>query len=407
MMAFDWFRVDASIADHPKVLRLAVGLKDQNAGWYVIRLLCWLTRYAQRGRLRDGHADVVEDAMKWRGERGALIRAMIDVGIIDEHSNGELEVHDWWEKQSTLVEKANKDAARKRKQREKEARDVSRDVRVTGADSHRDRRRDGAGTRRDETRRDETILKTDLSTTSEPPTKTPVNPPSGPVPIATGLIGKTEDPLLQAGLQIGDQTAEEAVFDHWRRVMAKAGRTVLNDKRQKLIRARLNEGFTVTELKRAVDGCRSSAWHMGENERKTTYNDLEFILRDASKVEKFRDMAPPAPAEELPADELARWFEFSVEGTRTEQVAKDRGVSEADVVPIAHAEGITREFLEEQVRPLLAASGLPLDNGKPSLASVWWAYLDDPENGKGPVPYSFKRFLVGEVFRKFLAEVAA
>lgn len=36
---------------------------------------------------------------------------------------------------------------------------------------------------------------------------------------------------------------------------------------------------TLTECKRAIDGCRSSAFHMGDNEKRKKYNQLSQILR--------------------------------------------------------------------------------------------------------------------------------
>ena len=46
----------------------------------------------------------------------------------------------------------------------------------------------------------------------------------------------------------------------------------------------------------AVDGCHASAWHMGDNDRGRPYNSLELILRDASKVQFFSELARAGPA---------------------------------------------------------------------------------------------------------------
>lgn len=162
-----WFRVDADLVDHPKVFRLAELLNEPSAGWYYVRLLAWTSRYAARGRPRDGARTAIEHACGWRGEPGALLAAFIQVGLVDELAGqadgATLEVHDWWEIQRQYVVKAEKDAERKRNERSRRAA-VTRNGAVTSrgqstdshADSPPDVTRDGARTIRDETKRYET-----------------------------------------------------------------------------------------------------------------------------------------------------------------------------------------------------------------------------------------------------------
>lgn len=54
---------------------------------------------------------------------------------------------------------------------------------------------------------------------------------------------------------------------------------------------RLRDGFSVDDLKLAIDGCHVSPWHCGQNERGTTYQTLELIMRDSSKVTAFIEHA--------------------------------------------------------------------------------------------------------------------
>lgn len=76
------------------------------------------------------------------------------------------------------------------------------------------------------------------------------------------------------------------VFEHWRTVMAHAGAKYTAERRRK-VEARLREGYTVEQLCRAVDGCRASRFHQGENEDGKVYDDLTLICRNGSKVEQF------------------------------------------------------------------------------------------------------------------------
>lgn len=79
---------------------------------------------------------------------------------------------------------------------------------------------------------------------------------------------------------------EREVFDHWQQVMDKPRALFTEDRRRK-VRARLREGYTVEQLKAAVDGCRRSAFHMGRNDRRVRYDDLQLICRSGSHVERF------------------------------------------------------------------------------------------------------------------------
>lgn len=83
-----------------------------------------------------------------------------------------------------------------------------------------------------------------------------------------------------------------AVFFHWQRVMSK-DRSKLDEKRKKAIKARLKDGYSVDDLKQAIEGCKNSPYHMGDNDRKTMFNDLELICRDGSKVDAFMSKAKP------------------------------------------------------------------------------------------------------------------
>ncbi len=146
-MGYGWFRLDSSVCDHPKVLRLVAELGDPLAGWYFIRLLCWTERYAPDGIIPASIVGQVEAALAWRGESGRLLAALQLVGLLDPRTDG-FEVHDWDEKNGALVEKARRDAALKRKERRENGAKTARAGRADGACS----RARGDVTRRDETK---------------------------------------------------------------------------------------------------------------------------------------------------------------------------------------------------------------------------------------------------------------
>lgn len=81
------------------------------------------------------------------------------------------------------------------------------------------------------------------------------------------------------------------VFDFW---VSETNRRnpKFDAKRQKRIRARLDEGFGVGELIEAIRNAKHDAFLMGDNDRKQVYNDLHTLLRDAAQVERLRDLKP-------------------------------------------------------------------------------------------------------------------
>lgn len=59
---------------------------------------------------------------------------------------------------------------------------------------------------------------------------------------------------------------------------------------RKAIQARLGEGYSVSDLCAAIDGCHRSPHHCGENERGTKYQTLGLIVRDSDHVQQFMDV---------------------------------------------------------------------------------------------------------------------
>lgn len=102
-------------------------------------------------------------------------------------------------------------------------------------------------------------------------------------------------------------TAE--VFSYWQ-VKRNHPQAKLDAKRLKAIKGRLADGYTVGELCEAIDGCCLSPHHMGQNDTRTIYDDIELICRDGPRVDKFIKLARQGGAQgELQAymDDLQKW----------------------------------------------------------------------------------------------------
>lgn len=79
------------------------------------------------------------------------------------------------------------------------------------------------------------------------------------------------------------------VFDYWLATLRTSNRglrPVLTDKRRKIIERAIG-WYGVDGCKLAIDGCKSSAFHMGDNPGGKKYDSIELILRDAEHIERF------------------------------------------------------------------------------------------------------------------------
>jgi hypothetical protein len=97
---------------------------------------------------------------------------------------------------------------------------------------------------------------------------------------------KNNTSVSQANPDPIDETIQ-TIFDYWKSVMGKDGKSKLTQKRKSKIKARLKDGFEPREICEAINGCAKSPHHMGQNDTGAIYDDLELICRDDSKVKMF------------------------------------------------------------------------------------------------------------------------
>lgn len=136
-----------------------------------------------------------------------------------------------------------------------------------------------------------------LTTNQEPEDKVKTTvPPDGEtrvVPIRDSVAGQVQE-----------------VFTYWQQQRGKQ-RAKLDDKRSKAIRGRLKDGYSVGDLCEAIDGIAHSRHHMGENEHRTVYDDIELICRNGPNVDRFRAMGTHpamAPAMQRQIDVLREFI---------------------------------------------------------------------------------------------------
>jgi hypothetical protein len=137
----DWIAVSVDLPDHPKVLSLSVALGEERVEAYLIRLWAYCGRLVSGGILRGDSAEIsAEKACQWRGERGRLVSAMVETGWLDRVSDG-LAIHDWNDHAGRLIQKAEKERARKREGYQK----AQKSLRGDSAEIPRKRRGDLRG----------------------------------------------------------------------------------------------------------------------------------------------------------------------------------------------------------------------------------------------------------------------
>jgi hypothetical protein len=152
-----------------------------------------------------------------------------------------------------------------------------------------------------------------------PPRVAPARPRAGSGRVGsreTGFQGaEGEETNSQGGGEVGAR-AIEGIFAYWQQRCGHPDAKLSPDRRCK-IKARLTEGRTVEEVRRAIDGAARAAHTSDAGQR---FDDIELICRNGSKLELFMRRAnlpsqrkavrvvATSPASE---EEVARWEELA------------------------------------------------------------------------------------------------
>jgi len=263
----DWIPSQVGLRDHPKTRRLArmLDAEPPHVIGYLHCLWYWALDYAPDGDIEDFEPEDIADAAGWTGDPDIFVESLINCGGKKlgflARVEGRLVIHDWEDNQGDAFRARVQAAAKKRAQRARSRGHETDDVPNNGDGVPESG--DSVPTLRDLARaKDQTR-----------PIKTPMS------------NGTPSDRWSEAATE---------VFDHWREVMQHPdAKFKSKSKRYRAVVGRLKDGYTVDQLKRAVDGCRASPHNMGQNETGTVYDDLELICRDDVHVERFIARAKP------------------------------------------------------------------------------------------------------------------
>jgi hypothetical protein len=93
--------LDVDYFDHVKTVRL-IGLLGKGSAELPIRLWCYCGKHrAKDGNLTGLSAQEIEAFVGWWGKPGAMVRAMVQVGFLDDTPDG-YQLHDWGEREGHL-----------------------------------------------------------------------------------------------------------------------------------------------------------------------------------------------------------------------------------------------------------------------------------------------------------------
>ena len=136
------------------------------------------------------------------------------------------------------------------------------------------------------------------------------SPSSAPSPSSDASVSAAQKPCRPTA----DRSAEiRAVFAHYKLYHPKAAKDPKSiSKEWRQIRARLVEGYSLDDLKQAIDGIHKSPYHVGGNDSGTDYLTLNLIMRDSSHVTKYAEMDenPPVPKNQAEQKAMAIVAQF-------------------------------------------------------------------------------------------------
>lgn len=150
----------------------------------------------------------------------------------------------------------------------------------------KDSRRTGRGQERDSKR----------YTTTNPNPKPKPNPKNN-----KDMSGCEPDVTVSSQKNLNYSKKIKEVFQYWKQSLNHP-KARIDDKRKRFIKNRLQDGYSVDDLKTAVDGCLASPYHQGENQNSAVYDSIELICRDADHVDRFIKLAKDPNAKLLSAN---------------------------------------------------------------------------------------------------------
>ena len=177
-----WIQIHQQLKDHRKLLATADELEIEPAHMLGLLVSFWLWALdnTPSGSLEGISDRMIARAAQWNGEPGKFVEAMAHAGLLDVESDGNMQIHDWYEYTGKLIDQREAEKNRSRRRRAAAAADAANDRRTTVGQTEEeppDDRQKAVG-RVNQSRQDQTRLKQSTPTEGDlPHTPTPVKEP--------------------------------------------------------------------------------------------------------------------------------------------------------------------------------------------------------------------------------------
>lgn len=114
-----WIQVHQTLKDHRKVYAAAdaLDIEPAHALGLIVSFWLWALDNAPSGSLDGISNRMIARAAQWNGNADEFVEALKSAELLDETSDGELELHDWQEYAGNLIEKREAEKQRSRKRR--------------------------------------------------------------------------------------------------------------------------------------------------------------------------------------------------------------------------------------------------------------------------------------------------
>lgn len=269
-----YFFLDANAPDCVKIKRVArsLGISHEKAFFLTVKLWCLARRRYPDGVLGDLLAAEVEEQVGWKGGAGRLVEAWRVAILLEVSEQGRYTVHQWAE--NSGYSKRLKELEKYRRYNEKRAQRKEPLPPVNQSQAGGEPRLE---VRRDEVRRDEVRREEEKKKHCR--------------------VGNPTALVLQPDLPTQMPDTVSAVIAHYRTHHPRSRVGEAGSKEHRLVKARLSEGYTVGQLRDAIDGYHCSPFHQGLNDNGQKYLALELMVRDASHVDRGLQLLenPPTP----------------------------------------------------------------------------------------------------------------
>lgn len=99
-------------------------------------------------------------------------------------------------------------------------------------------------------------------------------------------VSNCDGNIIEQSLELTKEPSSVfVVFDHWKKTLNHPKARF--DKKRKSKIAQALKNYSPEDLCLAVDGCKASRWHMGDNADKRIHDSIDLIFRDTERIERF------------------------------------------------------------------------------------------------------------------------